>query len=236
MLTGNGTIGALVPGDPKKEHIILSHEKLFMPEYLPHKAPPLYKYLDEVKERVLKGNGGKASDLMIEAGKEVGINDMIWTDPLVPACQLQIESLSKRKVTDYNRSVNYETGEASVVWKEGETTYDRTIFFSRPDSVGVMKISGSTTGSLNFKFRLKRLYPDDEIVFLPTLPQEWPDGKIKGANTRCGVHVDFEWNGGKPVSAMLQAQRNTRFEVIYKGKKETMELAKGETKEYSFKR
>ena len=29
MLTGNGTIGALVIGDPLNERIILSHEKLF---------------------------------------------------------------------------------------------------------------------------------------------------------------------------------------------------------------
>ena len=31
MLTGNGTLGALVMGYPLKERIILSHEKLFLP-------------------------------------------------------------------------------------------------------------------------------------------------------------------------------------------------------------
>lgn len=162
MLTGNGTIGALVPGNPKKENIILSHEKLFMPEFPPHEAPPLYKYLDEVKERSLRGKGGKAADLLIKAGKEVGINDMIWTDPLVPACQLQLESLSNGDVTDYARSVNYETGEASTVWKEGKNLYNKKVFFSRPDRVGVMRITGDKTGSLNFKFRFKQLYPDRE--------------------------------------------------------------------------
>jgi hypothetical protein len=49
MLTGNGTIGALVPGDPLNERIILCHENLFMPEYPPYPAPPLYKYLDRMR-------------------------------------------------------------------------------------------------------------------------------------------------------------------------------------------
>ena len=39
MITGNGTVGALVPGDSLNERIILSHERLFMPEYPPTEAP-----------------------------------------------------------------------------------------------------------------------------------------------------------------------------------------------------
>lgn len=39
MLTGNGTLGALVMGYPLKERIIFSHEKLYSPENPPTKAP-----------------------------------------------------------------------------------------------------------------------------------------------------------------------------------------------------
>ena len=31
LISGNGTLGALVMGDPQNETIILSHERLFMP-------------------------------------------------------------------------------------------------------------------------------------------------------------------------------------------------------------
>ncbi|MHC4265326.1 MAG: glycoside hydrolase N-terminal domain-containing protein, partial [Planctomycetota bacterium] len=65
MLTGNGTTGALVPGDALDERIILSHEKLFMPEYPPYEAPPLHKYLDEIRELTLNGQGNKASELLV---------------------------------------------------------------------------------------------------------------------------------------------------------------------------
>jgi len=157
MLTGNGTIGALVFGDPLDERIILSHEKLFMPEYPPYPAPPLYKYLDQMRELTAQGRGDKAAELLVRAGEEVGIDDMIWTDALIPACQLEVKSLSKKKISHYTRSVNYETGEATTAWKTGEDIFHRSVFFSRAHGIGVMKMTGSKPGSLNFKFRLSQL-------------------------------------------------------------------------------
>ncbi|MHC4843332.1 MAG: glycosyl hydrolase family 95 catalytic domain-containing protein [Planctomycetota bacterium] len=167
MLTGNGTTGALVPGDPLDEQIILCHEKLFMPEYPPYESPPLHKYLDRMRELTLKGQGGKASELLVEAGREVGIDDMIWTNALIPACQLEVKSLSDKKVSNYARSVNYETGEVTTVWKAGDEVFKRSLFFSRADGIGILRISGSKPGSLNFRFRLSQLPRDKE--------EEWED-------------------------------------------------------------
>jgi hypothetical protein len=157
MLTGNGTMGALVLGNPLDERLILSHERLFMPEYPPYEAPPLYKYLDKIRELTLKGQGNEAAELLVQAGEEVGIEDMIWTDPLVPACQLEVKSLSNEKISNYTRSVDYETGEATTAWKAGSDVFVRSVFFSRADNIGVMKISGSNPASLNFKFRFVQL-------------------------------------------------------------------------------
>jgi alpha-L-fucosidase 2 len=162
MITGNGTIGALVYGNPLNERIILSHEKLFMPEYPPYEAPPLHKYLDRIRELTLEGKGEEAAELLVRAGEEVGIEDMIWTDALIPACQMIIESLEDEKITDYTRSVNYETGEAITAWKVGGDVYRRYAFFSRADSIGVMKITGSGPALLNFKFRLEQLPINEE--------------------------------------------------------------------------
>jgi hypothetical protein len=131
MLTGNGTMGALVFGNPLDERIILSHEKLFMPEYPPTDAPALYKHIVRVRELALAGRGEEAAELAVEAGKEAGIEDWVWTDPLIPACQLEIKSLSDEEISNYTRSVNYETGEAATVWASGDHTFRRTVFFSR---------------------------------------------------------------------------------------------------------
>jgi hypothetical protein len=57
MITGNGTTGALVLGDPLDERIILSHERLSMPEYPPAKAPALHKHIEQIRKLTLSGRG-----------------------------------------------------------------------------------------------------------------------------------------------------------------------------------
>jgi alpha-L-fucosidase 2 len=212
MLTGNGTIGALVPGDPLNERIILCHENLFMPEYPPYLAPPLYKYLDRMRELTLNGDGGKAAGVMIEAGEEVGIDGLIWTNPLIPACQLEVLSLSDEKVSDYARSVNYETGEATTAWKTGDLIVKRTVFFSRPDNIGVIRITASEPSSLNFKFHLSQLptpkASDDEeessvdelisevtstaegdrLLYSTTFKKQW-ENSLKGFKVDAGIRA-----------------------------------------------
>jgi hypothetical protein len=161
MITGNGTLGALVIGNPLKERIILSHEKLFMPEYAPEKAPNLGKHLDEIRELTLNGEGEKAALLAVKLGKEAGIEDEVWTDPLIPACQLEIELLSKDSIKNYSRSVNYETGEAVTAWKTKEGVFHRKIFTSRSDDVSVLKIYSPDKIKQNLKLRLAQLPLED---------------------------------------------------------------------------
>jgi len=161
MVIGNGTFGALVMGYPMEERIILSHEKLFMPENPPTPAPDLEGSLAEIRKLVLKGEGEKASDLSLKLGEEVGINGMIWTDPLIPACQLEIESLDEEAVLNYSRSVNYETGEATTAWTTGSGFFKRSLFASRADGIIALKFTSVNSTPANFRIKLSQL-PIDE--------------------------------------------------------------------------
>jgi hypothetical protein len=55
----------------------------------------------------------------------------------------------------------------------------------------------------------------EAVELLPALPDQWPDGAIRGVLTRCGVTVDLEWEAREPVRATFTAQRNTVFEIRY---------------------
>jgi hypothetical protein len=68
----------------------------------------------------------------------------------------------------------------------------------------------------------------EQIELLPALPEEWPDGEIKGVLTRCGVTIDLEWKNGQPERASIKASRDTKFNLIYNDREWPIELKRGE--------
>jgi alpha-L-fucosidase 2 len=68
----------------------------------------------------------------------------------------------------------------------------------------------------------------NEVELLPACPKQWPEGKITGVLTRCGVTVDLEWKDHKPVMAELKAQRKTKLKVIFNDKEWSIELESGQ--------
>lgn len=161
LVTGDGTLGAMVAGDPFRERIIINHEKLFMPEFPPTEAPDLGNNLEKIRRMVLDGKGKKASEFALELGMEAGIHSFIWTDPPVPACQIEIQSSGMGEVRDYARGVDYETGEAITTWRTDEGVYERKLFVSRPDQVLVLEMGTSASSLPDLRIRLATLPMDD---------------------------------------------------------------------------
>jgi alpha-L-fucosidase 2 len=64
-------------------------------------------------------------------------------DPYHPACALEITMPSDAPFTDYRRTLDFETGEAGVVWREGAATLSRRLFVTRADDVVVLRIAGA---------------------------------------------------------------------------------------------
>lgn len=61
------------------------------------------------------------------------------------------------------------------------------------------------------------------VELLPALPEEWPDGQVKGVHLRGGLKLDLSWSGGQISSAVLTAGRDARRRFVIGG--ETRELA-----------
>lgn len=140
LLTGNGTMGALVTGQPYEETIILSHSALYLPQQRSGKSFEQQNRLGEIKQLLLKGKYQEASNFSAAMRKEQGFDDI--RDPFIPAFDLKIQQKAGH-IEKYERSVNFETGEAIVNWKDETGTFQRKIFVSRADSLIVLSIKGN---------------------------------------------------------------------------------------------
>ena len=162
MLTGNGTLGALVMGYPLSERIIFSHEKLFIPENPPTKAPDFGGSLDTIRKLVLLGKTEEASNLSLKLGADVGIEEYYWTDPFIPACRMDIEVLDSEPLLNYSRSVNYETGEATTAWTTKNGQFCRSVFASRKDGIIITRFNSQDGSPFNFRIRLSQPPEEDD--------------------------------------------------------------------------
>ncbi|UII79865.1 glycoside hydrolase N-terminal domain-containing protein [Flagellimonas sp. CMM7] len=198
-ISGNGTVGMLIPGHVHKDRIVLSHEKLFMPEYEPLKAPNLSSRLDEIRTLIFNGKEKEASMIAVEEGKQIGIEDeFVWTNPHIPACQLEFQAIQPIKNDQYARTVNYETGEVTVNYGTEKDIISRKAFVSRKDNVAVFQITSPTGGKLNYRFLLNQLpqleAEEDEEVFDPT---DYTNLNISAEKNYLSYQTTFkkEWQG-----------------------------------------
>ena len=81
LISGNGTIGTLMPGNANKDRVVLSHEKLFLPKYAPALAPKLGSRLKETRKLIFEEKYQEAGEIMMVEGIKSGIKDLVWTNP-----------------------------------------------------------------------------------------------------------------------------------------------------------
>ncbi len=139
LLSGNGTMGAMVIGEPYKETIICSHARLYLPQKRSGVIFEQQSALPEIKKLLLAGKYSEAAQVTATLRKEQGFDDP--RDPFIPAFDLNIDQ-GQGNLQSYQRAVNFETGEASVSWKDDKGVFERKLFVSRADSVIVLSIKG----------------------------------------------------------------------------------------------
>lgn len=74
-----------------------------------------------------------------------------------------------------------------------------------------------------------------EIELLPSLPQAWPTGSVKGLRARGGFEVDIDWQDGALKRATIRNVSSPVLECVirYQGRSTTLDVPQGESRTYA---
>lgn len=142
---GNGYMGAMVFGDPAKEHLQLNEGTLYSGDPTgTFKAINVRKDFKQVSELLAARKYQEAQSLI--AAEWLGRNHQLYQ----PMGDFWIELDHKNApVSNYKRQLDLATATATTQYTVGATTYTRTYFASYPDHVIVVKLWASGPGKIN---------------------------------------------------------------------------------------
>lgn len=159
LISGNGTIGVNALSRPLKERIIFTHERLFLPMGAPVMPPDQSARLFEIRRLIDRGLYKQACELQFNLSGQKGF---MYPDYFVPAFDLTIDTRAKGEVCDYARSVDFQTGEATVRWADERGVFERRLFVSRAKGLAVLLLT-APKASLDCRFALAPREPSDEF-------------------------------------------------------------------------
>ncbi|MEU1197559.1 glycoside hydrolase N-terminal domain-containing protein [Streptomyces sp. NPDC005813] len=130
FLSGNGTHGAMVFGDPNSDRIIVNHHRLVRPNGSADARPPaLADRLTELQDRLLAGE--------VTAGEDfTDGRPLLWVQPFHPAFQVRLRRPAAQWQA-YRRESDFTTGVVGAVcggWRSD-------VFVSRADDVVVQYVT-----------------------------------------------------------------------------------------------
>ena len=157
LLTGNGTTGAIIRGNPYNETITLSHESLYLPYEKTEEYMEMASHLQEIRNLCLAGKFVEATEMVTELREEQSYFDI--RDPFIAAFNLKIKQ-PEDSIIRYQRSVDFMTAEASVSLESQQNSFQRSTFASRSDDVIVVRLKGRK--KLSAKFFFEGLIPEND--------------------------------------------------------------------------
>jgi len=148
--SGNGKIAALVYGNISTERILFNHNELWYGG-VKSDLPDVSQELPVVRKLMDEGNYLEANEHYRKKMREAGFKAR--NARYHPAFDMILTTQTKALFEDYKRTLDFESGEAEVSWKDGDVHFSRKLFVSIPEDLAVMSIStnqqNAITGELS---------------------------------------------------------------------------------------
>ncbi len=149
MVSGNGTHGAMVFGDPAKDTIIVNHERLYLPREYPGDSLDVAEQLPHLRKIIKEESYAEGLVYLDTRACEKGLAPAKGNPAFHPAFSIAISSELNGKIHDYCRSTDFRTGEVLVNFKDESSSFKRRLFVSRKSDYIVMELSCSNPKALS---------------------------------------------------------------------------------------
>lgn len=156
LISGNGAMRIELMGDPYSEQILFRHENLLMPWKRPLEAPRVADIFSQVRQLVLAGKDREAMALALQRMNESPIKQDTQPHLTIPAFLMHLDLPKTASVSDYLRTVDFETGEAKVHWTDEHGNWVRQAFVSRPDNAVIQWLTAPADRSLTVRISLQK--------------------------------------------------------------------------------
>jgi alpha-L-fucosidase 2 len=168
---GNGRLGAMVFGDPGREHIQLNEDSMWAGELKDIKssigAPA---DLAEIRKLIDEGKLEEADRELIKRFSRGGVTRSHQT---LGDLYLDWKN-AETPFTNYRRQLDLETGIATTTWQRGETTFTQEVFCSNPDEALFIKLAANGPETLHFDIRLDRPLDQKAVTHKVTARKKEP--------------------------------------------------------------
>ena len=146
---GNSYMGAMVFGNPEREHVQLNETTLYSgdPNYS-YKTVDIRKRYGEVTKLLQQGKYLEAQDIIVDDW--LGRSQECYQ----PLGDLWMEFDTKGPVSNYRRELDLGKAVVKVTYKADNTNYKREYFASYPDHVIVIKIAADKKGMITGRLTL----------------------------------------------------------------------------------
>ncbi len=193
---GNGSLGAMVWGDPQHERIGLNHERLWSGFYEDHTPQEAAVYLPQVRRLIFEKQYEKAERIM----EQHFLGE--YTESYMPAGELLMDCPSLQKTAQYQRELVLDTAEASVSFTTDGNAVQRRYFVSYPQKALIVHIEADKPIQ-----RMEIRY-ESEMKRRDFKEKEW------GMTfwMQCPEHVDPNYLGQRD-NAVIWGERGMQFSV-----------------------
>ncbi len=190
---GNGSFGAMIFGQPKKEIIRLNHDEFWSGYPKDITNPKALQYKNQIIDLVANRQYTKANALIKNMQGP-------FTQSYQPLGDLILEMNHTKAVSNYRRTLDLSKSIATVNYTTNGTDFKREIFSSYPDKVIVIKLSALKGGELDFnlsftsKVRYKTTIENDALV-LTTKAAKHVEPNYRTAFTNAAAIIYDDWDG-----------------------------------------